>query len=127
MNGVGAGIAKPDLTWKRFEADVRVLRETIESEMGRQLFWHYPPNKAAVLKAVDTDWALVLAAFKDAEGDIRGDGASSYAAGLNTATVFHMMRVAEHGLRALARERRVQLHRNKPLTHENWLTIMRRA
>ena len=35
------------------------------------------------------------------------------------------MRVAEHGLRALARERRVQLPRNKPVEWGQWQEIIR--
>lgn len=109
--------------WRSHQADLKTLREAIEGELGRQLFFHYEPAKAALLRQVDANWDKVLKAFKNAEQDIR-QGVHCYASGHDTAAVFHMMRVAEHGLRALARERRVTLHRDKPLTHENWLKII---
>jgi hypothetical protein len=48
-----------------------------------------------------------------------------YALEHNTACVFHIMRVAEYGLRALAKERQIQLPRNKPLDWGTWQEIIR--
>ncbi|MGB8276788.1 MAG: hypothetical protein WCF20_02470 [Methylovirgula sp.] len=48
-----------------------------------------------------------------------------YALGQNTASVFHSMRVAEHGLRALAKERRLTLPKNKPLEWATWQDIIK--
>ena len=52
------------------------------------------------------------------------DAVDAYALGLNTACVFHLMRIAEHGLRALARERKVKLDKNKPLKYAEWQVIL---
>ena len=72
---------------------------------------------------VEGEWAHIIKAFRETKADIVA-GVDCYAIEHNTACVFHMMRVAEHGLRALARERRVKLKNDKPLTHENWNTII---
>ncbi len=49
-------------------------------------------------------------AFPSANYDIRQAG-NCYAVQANTGAIFHLMRVAEHGLRALARDRRVRVPR----------------
>ena len=51
--------------------------------------------------------------IRSAKGDIM-DAVDAYALGLNTACVFHLMRIAEHGMRALARERKVKLIKINP-------------
>jgi hypothetical protein len=44
---------------------------------------------------------------------------------VNTAAVFHLMRVAEFGLRALARDRRIQIPKGKPLELGSWEDIIK--
>ena len=46
-----------------------------------------------------------------------------YALGYNTASVFHLMRIAEYGLRALARERGVTFGK-RPLEWAEWEQII---
>lgn len=43
-----------------------------------------------------------------------------------TAAVFHLMRVAEYGLRALAYDRRVELDKKKPLELATWEDIIKK-
>jgi len=38
--------------------------------------------------------------------------------------MFHLMRVAEHGLRALARKQRITLKRNRPIEQADWNEIL---
>ena len=38
----------------------------------------------------------------------------------HTASVFHFVRVAEHGLRAIAKERKVQLPKSKKIEYAQW-------
>lgn len=67
----------------------------------------------------------VKKAFPSAAEDICEAG-NCLAAECNTAAVFHLMRVAEVGLKALARDRRVRMPRKEPLSFTAWETIFRR-
>jgi hypothetical protein len=66
----------------------------------------------------------VKKAFPSAAEDIRAAG-NCLAAECNTAAVFHLMRVAEIGLRSLAHDRRVKLPRKEPLELAAWETVIR--
>lgn len=57
--------------------------------------------------------------FPSAEMDISEAG-TCYAMGNDTACVFHLMRVVEHGLRALAKTLRVKLPRKRHIELEEW-------
>ncbi len=64
----------------------------------------------------------VLGAFPSAEKDIDEAG-NCLAAECNTAAVFHLMRVAEVGLRALAVDRNAPF-KAKPIDQQEWGTIL---
>lgn len=66
----------------------------------------------------------VKEAFPSAAEDIRAAG-NCLVASCNTAAVFHLMRVAEVGLKALARDRRVRVPRKEPLSLSTWEAIIR--
>jgi hypothetical protein len=66
----------------------------------------------------------VIEAFPSAEDDIHEAG-NCLAAHCNTAAVFHLMRVAEVGLKTFARDRRVKLPRKEPLDLAAWESIIR--
>jgi nucleoside diphosphate kinase len=67
----------------------------------------------------DKEWAGVFAAFpavrQDVQCALRCFGFDQY-----TAAVFHMMRVAEVGLRAVAKERKFKLPKDKPIDAAQW-------
>jgi hypothetical protein len=65
-----------------------------------------------------TTWS----AFPSCSQDF-GEAANCLAAECNTAAVFHLMRVAEIGLRALASDREAAF-KNKPLDQQEWGTIL---
>jgi hypothetical protein len=65
---------------------------------------------------------LVMAAFPSATDDFM-EAASCLAADCNTGGVFHLMRVAEVGLRALAADRNASF-KNKPIDQQEWGTIL---
>ena len=62
--------------------------------------------------------------FPAVAADISAAG-NCLAAECNTAAVFHLMRVADAGLRALARDRRIKLPRKERLGLEAWDGIIR--
>lgn len=62
-------------------------------------------------------------AFPQAQYDIR-QAAECFSVGANTATIFHLMRVAEHGLRALAYDRRIKVPKG-PIDLATWEDIIK--
>jgi hypothetical protein len=74
---------------------------------------------AGVLALVGTK---TLTAFPSSESDFI-EAANCLAAECNTAAVFHLMRAAEGGLRALASDREAAF-KNKPLDQQEWGTIL---
>lgn len=105
-----------------FVADVRALREAIEGDSQAIYFHHYEPVKVAELLAFKDRWAPILEKFKTAEKDAWA-AIHCWAIGQGTACVFHMMRVAEYGLRALAKERRVVI-KNRPIEWATWEAVI---
>jgi hypothetical protein len=83
--------------------ECRVLRETIDSGLKWQLIYRYPNDKRYLLENWKEHWASVRAKFPSAEIDILA-AVDLWALGHSTASVFHFMRVLEHGLRALAND-----------------------
>jgi hypothetical protein len=94
-------------TYTSIETEMVVLRQAIEDDFKYDRFYHYPKKVSEVPITFRTDWAATLAAFpsKGMEFEILS-GADCFGLGHPTAAIFHFMRVAEFGLRALARERR---------------------
>lgn len=66
----------------------------------------------------------VQSGFPSATADIREAG-NCLAVEIHTAAVFHLMRVAEFGLRALAHDRRVRFLKKGPLELATWDEIIR--
>ena len=105
--------------------ELKVLCETIEGQLHKRRFAFIPPDKAKLLERVIYDWQPVLAKFSRAGIDIVA-ATECYALDCNTAAVFHCMRVAEHGLRALAwRLNLRQIGKQKyPLEYAEWGAIL---
>ncbi len=82
--------------------ELRVLRETMQADLSQRRFAFVPTEKATKLDNIDKDWGDVQKHFAKAKDDIH-DAIECYALDCNTACVFHSMRVAERGLRALAK------------------------
>ena len=91
------------------------LRRDIEGDLRFKRFALVPLDKTEIYdKRADT-WGDVWQRFPKSEHDTR-EAIDCYVLGLNTATVFHAMRIAEIGLRALARRLRITLtHKQQPM------------
>lgn len=105
------------ITQHRVSMEFRVLRETLHSELKGHLIYRYPAHEAAVLKAWQTDWAPALGGFPSAEADIKA-AVDLWALYHSTASVYHLMRVLEHGLKALATDL------GKTFDIQNWQNIL---
>lgn len=103
------------------------LGETLHFELNRQSIYHYPEALAKTLKDHEKDWAAAITSFKSAKPDITS-GVDCHCMGQPTAAVFHFMRAAEIGMRALASERRIKLKSHgkaKPIEYAEWSEILR--
>jgi hypothetical protein len=110
--------------WSELNTRARALRDAIDTEMKEHHFYQYPKEKGRKLAAWKTDWAKSMAAFPEISRDVFS-AIDCYALTHDTASVFHSMRIAEAGLRALAKERRIKLAKNKPLEWGTWQEIIR--
>jgi hypothetical protein len=103
---------------------VTQLRSALETDHStNRVFLILDNDRGELANRGDLFGPAVSGAFPSAEADIREAG-NCLAAECNTAAVFHLMRVAEVGLRALARDRRVRLPRKEPLDLAAWDTII---
>jgi hypothetical protein len=91
------------LSNRDFATEFRVLRETIDAASKGQFIYRYPNEKSVVLLRWKDDWEQVRLKFPSSETDIL-PAVDLWALGHSTASVFHCMRVLEHGLRALAED-----------------------
>ncbi len=105
-------------TFPIIQAELKGLRETILSELGKRKFAFFRPPLDAYFEREKLFGDEVYDKFEVARQDVR-DAGNCLAAELYTAAVFHLMRVAEHGLRKLAKKLRVKLsHSGKPMPIE---------
>jgi hypothetical protein len=107
---------------ERLHENIKSLRYLIKKELTKQSFLFMPQDDAKWYKKEDLFGPEVSNKFRDAVRDIKEAG-NCYATGLDTACVFHLMRVAEYGLRALARERGVKWE-SKLLEYAQWGAII---
>lgn len=94
-------IEQPEAKIRQIHYEVKALREAVQDGIKNQLVYRYPRAKGDILKSWQIDWEIVIIAFPDTATDIRS-GVDIWALGHYTASVFHMMRVLEYGLGALA-------------------------
>jgi hypothetical protein len=114
------------MTTVDYATEFRVLREALEAELQYIHFYHYPRRAAERVLEFEKKWGAILA--PDRFPSCRDDAEAAtdcWALGHGTACVFHLMRVAEHGLRAVARERRVKLPKSKPIDFAQWGDIIK--
>jgi len=118
-------LAKPSANVDQVFNQIKVLRELIESDLKWRRFGYVPTDRAKKLDRVEHDWADVQSHFKSAKDDIR-EAVECYALDCNTASVFHSMRIAERGLRALARKLGVKRigPQKHPLEFAEWGQVL---
>jgi hypothetical protein len=112
-----------ELTLDEIRIHLSTLRDIIHDEGHERYIFHIDPRKGEVLFRAPDRWQDVKRQFPSAKPDI-ASALNCYMFDENTACVFHLMRIAEHGLRALARERRVSIPK-RPLEWANWRDIIR--
>jgi hypothetical protein len=107
-------------TWQRVHGLLETLRRQIEVQIQGEAFFHYRREDARLLVQSEKEWEPILAAFPSIKPEFTA-GIDCFAIGHNTACIFHMMRMAEFGLRIMARERGIHSVRgNKPIEYAMW-------
>jgi hypothetical protein len=111
----------PKTNYASLASELVTLNEAIGDDIKTEYFYHYPRQKALLL-IMNAEWLPIFDAFPSSKKEIE-EGLDCYALGHPTACVFHMMRVAELGMRALARERQVSFPKH-PLEWADWQNIL---
>lgn len=113
------------LTYECALNELKVLRESIEADINQHLFVEIKPNKAQDVSDFESGkWLGIICEFPSVQDDIHS-AIECYALEQNTACVFHLMRVAEVGLRRLARRMNVSLPKKKSLEWAEWHAILK--
>ncbi|MBK5260526.1 MAG: hypothetical protein JJE51_13120 [Thermoanaerobaculia bacterium] len=107
------------LSLGEIEVILRAVRESIIAELSREVSISIPRAYADHVDNEQLFGGETYEAFPGARADIR-DAGNALAVGLDTSAVFHLMRAVEVALRALAREQRVRLPRNRPIEFAEW-------
>ena len=98
------------------------LSVSLARELEQEYFVHISGERQRYLDSDALFGSDVKTTFPEAAMDIR-DAGNCFALGLSTSAVFHLMRVAEYGLRALARKARVRIKKT-PLEWAEWRVII---
>ena len=111
-------------TYAALLREFMTFHEAIEDDINTEYFYHYRHDRGIILLRVPQDWGATLAKFESAKEEI-DSGVDCYALEHHTACVFHMMRVAEHGLRALARSLKVSFPKSgTPIEWAQWQDLI---
>jgi hypothetical protein len=111
------------LSWQRVQAEAKIIRELVDNDLWKRRFAYIPVAKADIQDNMGHSWELVWKQFPSVKEDAE-EAVNCYGLGCNTACVFHLMRVAEYGLRALARERKIKLPKGRPLEWADWQDLI---
>lgn len=110
--------------WSELFTRLCAVRDAIRIEFKDYQFYAYPSDKGRKFKAWANDWHKIIDAFPAVRSDSFA-ATDCYALTHNTASVFHSMRVAEVGFRAVAKERRIKLPRDKSIEWACWQEILK--
>jgi hypothetical protein len=118
---LGHIFGRPMLRYDELLRQLDVVRAILD-DVKFEYFYHYSPRRAELYLSREKEWELPLRKFGSIKSEV--DAAiDCFALEYYTASVFHLMRIAEYGLRALARERGVTFPRH-PLEWADWQNIL---
>jgi hypothetical protein len=102
------------------------LKQTVQGELAVRKFLYVPNHEEEFFRKSRLFGNAVYNSFPNARADIENAG-TALATRLYTASVFYLMRTAEHGLRELARRMKVRIkHKSAlvPLEHADWNAVI---
>lgn len=112
------------IDWNGVNAHTRTLLELIRSELGTRSFCFIAKSKAKIVFEMPESWKAIWGRFPSTKPDTE-EAVYCYALERNTASIFHLMRVAEFGLRGLARHARIKLPKRKLLEWAQWQEVLK--
>lgn len=122
LGRIYTGLRLGNRSYAALSNELNFLGQTIEDDLRYEYFFHYRRDKALLIPRIPEDWAGALRQFPSARKEIE-EGIDCYGLEHNAACMFHMMRIAEIGMRALARERKVTFP-NHPLEWAEWENVI---
>lgn len=106
------------ITWDELKHQVKILHEAIHADLCYRRFAYVPSAKGALHDGFGSGWEEIWTKFPESKEDSQ-HAIDCYALEQNTACVFHFMRVAEVGLRNIAKNVGVKLtDKRKPMPIE---------
>lgn len=102
--------------------ELTTIVKLLKQEASHRLIFCIKKEKGDILEKNMRMWEPIIDAFPSADPELL-EAIKSYQFELNNACVFHLMRVAEYGLRALARERSVSFP-TKPVEWAHWQDLL---
>jgi len=121
------GDNEPSSIWDKnlaeFSHEIDNINEALRRELAQHKFIYISPEKRKYFKQKTAFGRDVAAAFPSAIFDIQEAG-TCLSFGMNTAAVFHLMRVAEHGLRALAKKLKVKFT-TLDISYATWEAVIK--
>ena len=110
-------------TYQQLWIGLQRLYEEIEHAAKQECFFHYPRELAKLVLDIPSEWKIILDGFPSSRREIE-TGIDCYAFGDYPGCVFHMVRIAELGLRTIARERGVKtVGKKKPIEWGTWQDV----
>ena len=114
------------ISWSELRNQAKTMLEAIHSELCFRRFAFVPTEKATLHDRFAFGWEEIWKKFPEVKEDSQ-DAIDCYALEKNTACVFHMMRVAEMGLRSIAKKVKVKLTDKKeplPVEFATWNKVI---
>jgi hypothetical protein len=125
--GVFINLLEAPFTLNTLTFQLQELDRAIRRDLFERTFMYLPRDKQEYFDKRELFGGAVRQRFPKAADDIKEAG-NCYATGNHTACVFHLMRVLEHGLRALAKRLQVSFKNKKgatvPLDLQEWGAII---
>jgi hypothetical protein len=111
------------LHWNVVESELEGIRRQMISELAGKKFAFIPASVVQFFEQEMLFGEQVSQAFPLANAEIKSAG-NCLSVDLNTAAIFHLMRVAELGIRALAKHLNVKLRNNQTIEYAQWGTLI---
>jgi hypothetical protein len=106
--------------------EIRVLRETFETDLQKVYFHHYDPNRVVLLNTIKGQWLRIFFKFNSMEQPITC-AIDCYALGLYNGCVFYLMNVMEAAVHKFGKKLGVNLIQKSPgkrIRELNWENIL---
>jgi len=122
INLAGRLLTLDSFTTQEVVREIKGISQTFDDELSEKNFVFIPSNREPYFEQGSLLGATVAKSFPSAVNDIR-DAGNCFASDLYTASVFHLMRAVEYGMRALAIQMRVKTRHS--LEYSDWSQLIK--